>query len=384
MSNPASSPGIVYVAINYRLGPFGWLSGPTFSASGGTPNAALYDQRLALNWIQDHIHVFGGDPARVTIMGESAGAAMSLHQITAYGGLQDAPFQQAVLESPAFNPNPYNWQQEESYQTFLTNANATSLADLRRAPTETLIAANELSIFGGQYGVDGGFGPAVDGDFVPQLPIQLLAQGRFAKNIKGVLVAHNTDEGLIFTNPSIQNTSTFNTQLASVLLPDAQPEVLNYIENTLYPPVFDNQTGLGYDDTISRLATLTSDYLLGCNAYALLEAFGPDVSHAFLFEEGGGLHAEDTAYMFYNYAITPDPYAFLGYPPVNSTVAQTMQDWILNFGASGSPNAPGVANLPVYGPNRMMGALSNQGVGIPVPDPSGQQRCEFWQKALYY
>lgn len=159
ISDPSSSPGIVYVAINYRLGAFGWLAGPTFSASGGTPNAALLDQRLALYWVQENIHLFGGDPGKVTIAGESAGAAMNLHQITAYGGAKDAPFQQAVLGSPSFNPNPYDWLQEETYQTFLENANASNLSELRAASTDTIIAANELSVFSATYGGSGGFGP---------------------------------------------------------------------------------------------------------------------------------------------------------------------------------------------------------------------------------
>lgn len=67
--------------MNYRLGAFGWLSGPTLQ-SNGTANAGLHDQRLALEWIQDNIHLFGGDPNRVTIIGESAGGGSIMHQIT--------------------------------------------------------------------------------------------------------------------------------------------------------------------------------------------------------------------------------------------------------------------------------------------------------------
>ena len=90
----------MFVAINYRLGAFGWLSGPTLQ-SDGTANAGLYDQRLALEWVQKNIHLFGGDANCVTVAGESAGGGSIMHQITAFGGLKGAaPFQQAILQSP--------------------------------------------------------------------------------------------------------------------------------------------------------------------------------------------------------------------------------------------------------------------------------------------
>ena len=67
-----SNDSIIYVALNYRLGAFGWLSGPTFQQSG-TANAGLHDQQFALKWVQKYIHLFGGDPGKVTVMGQSAG-----------------------------------------------------------------------------------------------------------------------------------------------------------------------------------------------------------------------------------------------------------------------------------------------------------------------
>lgn len=76
-----SNNGIVYVALNYRLGALGWLSGATFQ-DGGTANAGLHDQRFALEWVQQNIHLFGGDKDRVTIIGESAGGGSVMHQIT--------------------------------------------------------------------------------------------------------------------------------------------------------------------------------------------------------------------------------------------------------------------------------------------------------------
>lgn len=76
-----ASNGIVFVSLNYRLGAFGFISGPTLQADG-VANAGLLDQRLALQWVQEHISKFGGDPQNVTVMGESAGGGSILHHIT--------------------------------------------------------------------------------------------------------------------------------------------------------------------------------------------------------------------------------------------------------------------------------------------------------------
>jgi carboxylesterase type B len=72
------SPGIIYVALNYRLGALGWLAGPTLQGAGGVSNAGLYDQRLALEWVSNNIHLFGGDPEQITVIGESAGGIDTL------------------------------------------------------------------------------------------------------------------------------------------------------------------------------------------------------------------------------------------------------------------------------------------------------------------
>ena len=68
-SQQDGSDGMIYVAINYRLGALGFLAGPSLEAANGTANAGIHDQRLALEWIQKYIHLFGGDPSQVTIGG---------------------------------------------------------------------------------------------------------------------------------------------------------------------------------------------------------------------------------------------------------------------------------------------------------------------------
>lgn len=80
-SNSSTNGDVIYVSFNYRLGSLGFSSGPSFLAEGGTANAALHDQRFALEWIQRYIHLFGGDPNRVTVFGESAGGGSIMHQV---------------------------------------------------------------------------------------------------------------------------------------------------------------------------------------------------------------------------------------------------------------------------------------------------------------
>lgn len=72
-ANGTQTP-IIYVSMNYRLGMYGWLGGPTFQENG-TANAGLYDQRLAIEWVKNNIANFGGDPNKITLNGGSAGGS---------------------------------------------------------------------------------------------------------------------------------------------------------------------------------------------------------------------------------------------------------------------------------------------------------------------
>lgn len=76
------------------------------NGAGVKSNAGLLDQRFALEWVQKHIHLFGGDPSRVTILGESAGASSVEAHITAYGGSKGiSPFNGAIAQSPFYIPS---------------------------------------------------------------------------------------------------------------------------------------------------------------------------------------------------------------------------------------------------------------------------------------
>jgi carboxylesterase type B len=112
---------IIYVGINYRLGGFGFLTSPDFN-DAGLSNLGLMDQRLALMWVHDHIAGFGGDPEKVTIFGESAGAANCWAQMHyAFTHAEDDEYFRAVITqsgapgSPGFPTGKLDAFLEDSY-----------------------------------------------------------------------------------------------------------------------------------------------------------------------------------------------------------------------------------------------------------------------------
>ncbi|RDW57034.1 hypothetical protein BP6252_13906 [Coleophoma cylindrospora] len=379
-SQASGAEGVVYVAFNYRLGLFGFLSGPTFQQEG-TPNAGLYDQRLALDWIQKNIRLFGGDASRVTVMGESAGGASIMHQITAYGGQRGTAFQQAIVQSPGFSPLTSDVQKENFFQSVLASASTlsaipiTSVSELRNLATAELQAVNSIvlaTITGpGIYP----FGPAVDGDLVPALPGVLLLEGKFDQSIK-VMVGHNEDEGRIFTSPTI----TTDVALASFLrsqLPAAQPAVLAYIQDVLYPPLYNGS--LPYTTEFGRADLITSEFLVTCNTRFLDLAYNNE-TFAYFYTIPAGLHAEDLAYTFFNGdTSTSDE----GGPPVNASIAVQFQKFLTNFAMTGDPNGRGVMHFPVYGPTARVLDIDIGDLGHSEMDSVVNNRCLWWQQAFY-
>lgn len=184
ISSSFADRGMVVVSFNYRLGAFGFMSHPALSAESPTHasgNYGLMDQQAALRWVRANIARFGGDPARVTIFGESAGGQDVGMQtlLPANRGL----FARAIEESgtPGFGvPSRTLRQGEELGEHLVELAGAPAGADaaaLRRLPTAAIIKAND-SVHVPTLGDDSfiWLQITVDGAVVADTPTNLLAR----------------------------------------------------------------------------------------------------------------------------------------------------------------------------------------------------------------
>jgi len=173
-----ASRGIVAVTVNYRLGAFGFLApaGASSEASHGTAgNYGFLDQVAALRWVRDNIAQFGGDPAKVTIAGNSAGSvAVSAHMASP---LSRGLFARAIGQSGgAFEPNAL-WTREDAERAaneFAGKVGASSLQQLRSLPAKTLLAAYTEP----QRSYEPmPFAPSIDGYFLTESPEQVFTRG---------------------------------------------------------------------------------------------------------------------------------------------------------------------------------------------------------------
>ncbi|KAF2155455.1 alpha/beta-hydrolase [Myriangium duriaei CBS 260.36] len=371
------SDGVIYVAPNYRLGAFGWLSGPTFQQDGGLSNAGLYDQRFALQWVQKYIHLFGGDPHQVTVFGESAGGGSIVHHITAFGGVRN-PFKRAIVQSPGFQPTVSRHQQETIFQNFLKAANVTTLAEARQLPYEQLQLANLITVGASPYGTYT-YGPVVDGLIAPSTPGELLALGKFDKHLS-VMTGQNQDEGLIFTSPLALKDSN-DTELRKALLVSVPtlvglPDQVDYILKTLYPPIYDGSQAQSYKDEVGRSAAILSEIGFICNNFYLAKAYH-NRTYSYLFDVFPAVHALDADYTYYpEFEDTP-------LTPEQVKVALELQDYITSFAITGSPNKKGVPFFQMYGKDAQVQVLETNDTRV-VMDPAANRRCNYWNSGLWY
>lgn len=231
----ASDMNIVVVNFNYRVGPWGFLAGEEVLADGAI-NAGLKDQRFALQWVQQYISLFGGDPGHVTMGGDSAGAQSVNLQVTAYGGRNDGLFHATAAESQSFSGLRTVAQNQFAYDNLVIRtgcaSKANTLACLRGLSAAALQKQNiNTALPGAQNPPLFMYGPTLDYDFISDYTYRAYAEGKFVQ--VPALAGDDTNEGTIFTpinNTNISGSDVFiKDQFAAITLPQLK------IWNDYYP-----------------------------------------------------------------------------------------------------------------------------------------------------
>ncbi|KFY03173.1 hypothetical protein O988_01657 [Pseudogymnoascus sp. VKM F-3808] len=200
---------IIHVALNYRLGFFGFAQSNALE-SEGSENAGLRDQRLAIEWVRDNIGHFGGDGNKITIFGQSSGGLSIGMQIMAYGGSKPVPFQQGICQSQALEPGITGNFTIDAMRLLVNHVgcNTTDLhstetvACLRDFDTQTLLSASLDTYIGDiAHNIGDIWLPVVDGDFLPAAPSQLVREHRFG-NVT-TMIGWCDDDVTFFTDTAI-------------------------------------------------------------------------------------------------------------------------------------------------------------------------------------
>ncbi|KAI3607697.1 cephalosporin esterase [Moniliophthora roreri] len=207
-----SEDGVVAVIIQYRLGFFGFLAGNEVKENG-VLNAGLLDQNFALRWVNQHISKFGGDPTKVTIWGESAGAGSVLQHVIAEDGQTSPQLFRGAITSSTYLPSQYLFNDtipQSLYDQVVEQTNCTSASDtltcLRGVDASVLQAANTKINTAGLFGTFASV-PVVDGTFIRQRATEALRQGKV--NGEVLLAVTNADEGSLLVNQSDPLNATF-------------------------------------------------------------------------------------------------------------------------------------------------------------------------------
>jgi len=349
---------IVAVSVNYRLSSWGFLYGKEIQEEGNAMNG-FRDARVALQWIQENIQAFGGDPTRVTIQGESAGGTIVASQLLAYKGRDDKLFAHAIAESgnPAglrALPTVDDWEPVIARISDAVGcANATSaVACLRTVPVEELNAVLNSTVAQG-----GGNGFVLDGDFMVEDPATQLNEGNFVH--VPYLIGANSDEGTGFGPRQINTTEQFLayiTQSNGVDNATAQDLAILYpdIPNIGIPATLPGRPDASLGLQFKRSSALATDTSMMAPRRFATEMFAkydvPVYSYRFNVVVNGGSyqygvpHFQEVAFVFYNtegygYPQNGNPNPLGG--PNRETyirVAKQMTRMWISFANFGDPN----------------------------------------------
>ena len=331
--------GVVLVTIDYRMGVFGFLATEGLAKEGGgaAGNYGLMDIVAGLRWVKRNIAQFGGDPNNVTIFGESAGsfAVSALMAVPEAQGL----FAKAIGESGA----DFNGiigagdlaERAKRDQAWVDSLGVKNLAELRAMPMDKLLdEAKKRGVIG--------FGPVVDGQFLPESTAKIYAAGKQAH--VPLLAGWNRDEraGTLSKDMTAEKWKAFASEHYGVHAQD-----------------FLKAFPAGSDEEAVRSAdNYTTDQFIAFGTWEWIEAqvkTGDAPVYRYHFElpapasemhpEGRyAWHSDDLEYVFG----TLDVRKGSVWRPEDRKLSEEMIGYWTNFAKTGDPNGPGLPEWPRY------------------------------------
>ncbi|MBL8950648.1 MAG: carboxylesterase family protein [Myxococcaceae bacterium] len=371
----ADRHGAVVVTINYRLGALGFFAHAQLNAesdAGVSGNWGILDQQLALRWVRDNAAAFGGDPTRVLVFGESAGAQNTMiHLVSpASKGL----FTAALVESGG----AYKTTLAETItqqQAVVAGAGCGSAADplacMRAAPVDTLVRV-PTAIGPLERGVR--YGPNVDGVVVPGQVEELISQGRH--NHVPFIIGTNSDETSRMV-PAVPDEMAY------------QQAVRAQFGLALGNQVLAQYPASRFTTPRQALIAVTTDAVWTCSSRRIARKVAanqtePTFRYFFTWRPPGlagtafgATHGLELAFVFRSFS------AFGAYVPdaTASTLSDHVQSYWSNLAGGGDPNGGAAPTWPRFptdgGENAMeLGATTQALPGVRSAD------CDFWDALM--
>ncbi|CAH1728832.1 unnamed protein product [Chironomus riparius] len=393
----AAEENVIVVSMQYRVASLGFLYLGTPDAPG---NSGLFDQNLALRWVRDNIHRFGGDPNKICIFGESAGAvSVSMHLLSP---LSRDLFQRAILESGSPTVPWGIVTREEATLRALRLAEAVSCPHDRKKLSETvecLRTKDPKELVDNEWGTLGicefPFVPVVDGAFLDETPIRSLASGRFKKT--DILTGSNSEEGyyfiLYYLTELLRKEEGITVSREEFL--QAVRELNPYVNGAARQAIIFEYTDWNDPDNPhsnrDALDKMVGDYHFTCNVNEFAQRYAEEGNNVYMYyythrsksnpwpRWTGVMHGDEISYVF-GEPLNPK----LDFLDEEKQFSRRIMRYWANFARTGNPNPGLIDDLPEW---PIHTAQSRQYLELSMNSSHighgpRLRQCAFWKKYL--
>ncbi|XP_052063056.1 cAMP-regulated D2 protein-like [Mytilus californianus] len=383
---------VILVTLDYRLGALGFLlTKDTPTQKGATGNYGILDQQFALKWVAENIKYFGGDPNKVTLFGQSAGAQSTvIHLMNAESSIY---FQKAIIESAPISI-PFKDRAEELFLgemiTLELGCQPNDMACLR-SKTADEVALAQKTVRGYPSSIKlleffEPLGPYVDGQVVPFQPLEAARRGYLQK--KPFIIGSLTEETRIFIFEAWNHTIS-PTLYAEALLATFGRNVVEILG--MYPPnnPEDERDDLQIASTDFIFTCPTRNFTRSVKTKTSIDAWVYIFDHFFSFNGWGKFtecnyhvcHGSDIPYVFQSFRYS----ANFTTTPEENIMSDNLINYFTNFAKNGDPSVgnPIPFNWPKYGKNTNWQSLRFKTPASELDSVFRDNYCTFWDTIGY-